>query len=130
MKIASPFTWRKIVLAAPLIAGLVGGLGLGTIGTAHADSEDFAIYGYKGDGDPFAYRDELRMAGLNHEDVHNARDLSGRLCAERALGYTQRQVLWHLEQSPDGYTVHQQVAMLGGAEFHFCPSFSSRDLDS
>jgi hypothetical protein len=122
------FNLRTKIAAA--CAGLItaGGVGLGTIAPAHAD--DFAHYGYMGDHDPFSYRDELRMAGLNHEDVHNAHDLAGRLCGERAEGYTQRQVLNHLEASPDDYTVHQDVAMLGGAEYHFCPQFEFRDLDS
>jgi hypothetical protein len=118
---------KKKILAGIVAAGAVM---CAVPGTAHADVPDFAIYGYQGDHDPFAYRDELRVAGLNHEDVDNARNLSGRLCGERAEGYTQRQVIWHLDQSPDGYTVHQEVAMLGGAEFHFCPQYQFRSLDN
>ena len=116
----------KAVLAAPVVAGLVGGLGLATVlkavPPAHADST-FAHYGYEGDYNAWAYRDELRYVGLLHEDIYNARSLSARLCGERAEGYTEYQVGVHLDQSPDGYTIAQEVAMVAGAEWHFCPEY-------
>jgi hypothetical protein len=108
----------KVALTAPVIAGLFGGLG--TIAKAHAD-EEFANYGYQGDHSAIAYRDELRYVGLHHEDVRNARDLAGRLCGEFAEGYNTSQVFDHLDRSPDGYTTTQEVAMVDGALYHFCP---------
>jgi hypothetical protein len=110
----------KKVLGGGMLAAVAVGVVVAT--PASADST-FAHYGHKGDYDAFAYRDELRYVGINHEDAHNAGDLAGRLCNERAEGYSEYQVAYHLDQSPDGYTTAQEVAMVAGAEYHFCPQY-------
>jgi hypothetical protein len=110
-------------LRAALIAAAIAVAAVGPAAPSHADPGDFASYGSKGDYSAFAFRNELRYVGLYHEDEHNAADLAGRLCAERADGYTERQVMRHLENNPDDYTVNQIVAMVLGAEWHFCPDY-------
>jgi Protein of unknown function (DUF732) len=113
----------KRILLGGIAAGVVAGAMLG-MGGAHADpGSGFAHYGYRGDRDAWSYRDELRYVGLNHEDARNANDLAWRLCNERAQGYSEYQVAAHLDVSPDGYTVQQEVAMVAGAEYHFCPMY-------
>ena len=109
-------------MRAALVGIAAAAIAVGVAAPAHADST-FAHYGYEGDYNAWAYRDELRYVGLLHEDIYNARSLSARLCGERAEGYTEYQVGVHLDQSPDGYTTAQEVAMVAGAEWHFCPEY-------
>jgi hypothetical protein len=100
-------------LAAVAIAGVIA-----TAGTAHATG---AVIDDKGDYDPYNFRDELRYAGIVHEDVNNAAELGPRICRQRAEGYSSS---W-LEDDliSNDYTVEQAVAIVRGAEWHFCSTY-------
>jgi Protein of unknown function (DUF732) len=107
---------------------MIGGIAAAAVGVSLAlapqANATLATIGERGDHSAINYRDELRYAGINHEDQWNAADLGSRLCEERYEGYTRRQVERHLSYSPDDYTTEQIVAMVMGAEFHFCPEYS------
>jgi hypothetical protein len=110
---------RRVILGG-LAAGMVS-LGIAMASPAGAT---IATIGAQGDHSAVNYRDELRYAGLRHEDQWNAADLGSRLCAERYEGYSRRQVERELAYSPDDYTAEQIIAMVMGAEWHFCPEYS------
>jgi hypothetical protein len=107
---------------------IVGGIAAGTVvlGIAMASPAGAtpSVIGDRGDHSAINYRDELRYSGLHHEDQWNAADLGSRLCSERYEGYSRRQVERELFYSPDDYTNEQIVAMVMGAEWHFCPEYS------
>ena len=103
---------RVFAVAAPFVAGFIC-----VAPQAHADT-----YGYRGDGDPFAFRDELFAEGLYHEDVGNALSLGQRVCAARRGGFTEEQVVSSLDNY-DEYTAGQAVEIVMGGEWHFCPRY-------
>ena len=99
-----------------IVAGMT--LGVGLAGPANAT---ISVIGSEGDYNPYYFRDELRYAGITHEDVANASELGPRICRQRAEGWTSGQ----LEDSlmSNDYTSEQAVVIVRGAEFHFCPQF-------
>jgi hypothetical protein len=87
---------------------------------AHADMN---TYGRRGDANPYAFRAELQDTGLYHEDVPNAYSLGGRVCAARARGFTEEQIVSSLDNNYGDYTAEQAVEIVMGGEYHFCPAF-------
>jgi hypothetical protein len=121
---------KKIILGGIAAAVIITGsafAGLFGSGTAHATA---AAIGREGDFDPYNYRDELRYTGLYHEDVTNAYSLATRICGKRAMGYSSGQLMDGFIYSPDQYTVEQAVAIVRGAEWHFCPAYQNDTSDS
>jgi hypothetical protein len=94
---------------------------LAGIGSANAT---ISVIGRSGDMDPYHYRDELRYAGIVHEDAQNATELGPRICRQRIAGWSSGQ----LEDSlidEGNYTTEQAVVIVRGAEFHFCPAYGN-----
>jgi hypothetical protein len=109
-------------LAATLASALiVGGMAGGVLLAAGPASATGAVIGDEGDYNPDNFRDELRYAGIYHEDVSNASELGPRICRQRAQGFSSS---W-LEDDliSNDYAVEQAVAIVRGAEWHFCPRY-------
>jgi hypothetical protein len=109
---------RKIAVGAAIVSAMVAAV-IGA-GSAHAT---IAVIGSEGDMNPYNYRDELRYAGLLHEDVNNAASLGPMVCRQRAMGYSGDQIMRLLDPSSSYYTAEQDVVIVGNAEFHFCPVY-------
>jgi hypothetical protein len=111
----------KVALAAPVIAGLVGGLGLGTglkaVPAAHADT-----YGSVGDHDKYSFMYELHSVGMSGTP-DSARNLANIVCGKRAEGYTESRVIEYAENPPDPMPKSWAVEVVHGAEYHFCPQY-------
>jgi hypothetical protein len=107
---------RKIAVGAAMISAMAAAVGAGP---ARAD---IAVIGSEGDWNAYHYRDELRYAGLLHEDVDNAASLGPRVCRQLAMGYTGDQVMRSLDPDSSYYTIEQDVVIVRGAAFHFCPA--------
>jgi hypothetical protein len=110
----------KKMIVGCLAAGAVA-LSVAAAGPAGAT---LATIGGRGDHSAVNYRDELRYAGIAHEDAVNAADLGSRLCAKRYEDYSERQLIRQLDGPDTPYTVEEAVAMVTGAEWHFCPEYS------
>jgi hypothetical protein len=97
------------------------GISVGFAGRASA----IETIGQRGDMNPYNYRDELRVVGLYHEDVNNAASLGPRICAQRAMGYTEIRLIDSLIGPDPLYSVVQSFQIVEGAEWHFCPGYYS-----
>ena len=85
-------------MASAMASAIIGA------GSAHAD---IAVIGSEGDWDAYHYRDELRYAGLVHEDVDNAASLGPRVCRLLSMGYSGDQVMRSLD--PDSQLLHHRA---------------------
>ena len=115
----------KVALAgvATVLVGCGGGAAETLLApTAHAT---MSVIGREGDMSPYNYRDELRYAGLLHEDADNAAMLGRRICGQKDMGYTARKITWLLDPDDTYYTGEQDVVLVRGAEFHFCPVYDN-----
>jgi hypothetical protein len=109
---------KKMIMGCIAAAALAAG-----IATAIPANAIPSVIGDEGDYSALNYRDELRYSGLYHEDVSNATELGPRICRQRAEGYSSSWLEDGLIYSPDRYTVEQAVAIVRGAEWHFCPVY-------
>jgi hypothetical protein len=112
----------KKIMVGGVAAAAIAAAGIVAAGPAGATA---AVIGGAGDHSAPNYRDELRYAGISHEDAVNAADLGSRLCAKRYVGYSEEQLILDLAGPGTPYNTEESVAMVLGAEFHFCPGYLS-----
>lgn len=99
-----------VIVLILALAGLVLGAGL-----AKADT--------RGDMNAYAYLSEINSSGMSGS-VFSARNLASTVCEKRAEGITESEAISYMEAPPPPIaTHHQEVAMVLGAEWHFCPSY-------
>jgi hypothetical protein len=109
----------KVALAAPVVAGIVGGLGLGAMApSAHADSQ---IVGIRGDQSAVGYEMELSQDGWTMTPGQ-ARQNAANVCGQRMLGVSETQIIHALENG-NVPTFDIAFDLAYGAEFHFCPAY-------
>ena len=84
-------------------------------GLAHASSE--------GDRDASAYAAELAIAGLP-APAYSAQRLAGTICERRSEGISESAAIAYMEAPPPPIASHHQaMAIVMGAEWHFCPAY-------
>ena len=110
----------KKLMVGGAAAAAIAAAGIAAAGPAGAT---IAVIGGEGDHSAVNYRNELRYAGITHEDANNAADLGSRLCAKRYDGYSERQLIRELDGPDTPYNYEESLVMVRGAEFHFCPEY-------
>lgn len=102
-----------------LVGAAITAVGLGFATTANATN---ATIGERGDMSAVNYRDELGYANIR-EYTWQAQTLGPSVCSYREQGYTEDALIGAEEGAPGYYKVEQSVAIVMGAEWHFCPEY-------
>jgi hypothetical protein len=101
-----------------IVAAAIAAVGIAAAGPAGAT---VAVIGAEGDHSAVYYAAELQYAGMN-EYTWQAASLGPNVCEQRSEGYSERQLI-RLWDGPT--TAEQSVAIVDGAEFHFCPGYEN-----
>jgi hypothetical protein len=119
-------THTKVALAVPVIAGLVGGVGVGVIVNAPPAKATTSTHGSMDDHSSYAYMLELNDVGIPGTSSE-AGHLAVTVCGERAQGVPEDVLIDGLKKRGviDGVVVTYSVAIavVMGAEFHFCSDY-------
>lgn len=115
---------KKMIIGGLIAGGAMlgaAGLGLGA-GLAHGET-----YGSRGDHSEHAYAMELRVDGMVGTDIQ-AESAALMVCEKRGQGFSEDAVIAQTE-TMRGMSAHMADDVVLGAEYHFCPQYSTGEND-